>query len=75
MVANIPFGPTVAETGLYLAPDSSHSTGQLERKSPRPRPVRLDSFGGEGLEYKPSARKGSESDLEVESIPEGVVKD
>ncbi|EJT47077.1 hypothetical protein A1Q1_04186 [Trichosporon asahii var. asahii CBS 2479] len=65
--------PTLAETGMRLSPDSSHPSGQLERKSPRPRLVRLDSFGGEGLERKPSTRRANLDEHEHEDIPEGVI--
>jgi hypothetical protein len=63
----VPPGPTLAETGLRISPDVSHASGQLERKSPRPRLVRLDSFGGEGLEQKPSGRRGT-GDSEIGEI-------
>ncbi|KAL1409453.1 hypothetical protein Q8F55_003436 [Vanrija albida] len=49
--------PTVAETGLKLVPVDGPSSGQLERKEKSVRGViRLDSFGGEGLQRKPSGR-------------------
>lgn len=52
--------PTVAETGLRLVPCAdSPATGQLERKenhNPPAKIIRLDSFGGLGLEPKPSGR-------------------
>lgn len=60
----IPPGPTLAETGLRLPPLSVPSSGQLERRSPRPKLVRLDSFGGEGLEKKPSGRRSDSEGLD-----------
>lgn len=48
--------PTVAETGLKLVPVDGPSSGQLERKEKNKDVIRLDSFGGEGLQRKPSGR-------------------
>jgi hypothetical protein len=74
IITSVPAGPTLAETGLRLSPDCSHASGQLERKSPRPCLVRLDSFGGEGLERKPSSRRNTD-DIEEDTADTAVDAD
>lgn len=49
--------PPSPESGSKLSGGDSPSRGTLERRARRREVVRLDSFGGEGLVRKPSARR------------------
>lgn len=60
------------EPGSKLSGGDSPASGTLERRARRRQVVRLDSFGGEGLARKPSARRLSAAAPGPEPVPGGT---